>query len=186
MPESSSTRHREALTAQLGGDRNTVRWDDNALTEHSRDTWCISILRSLRGTLSARPLCVVSPTAVDQVCALVEYANQHRLPVVPFGAGSGVCGGVLPPDGAIVVDLRRMNRILELNDTALFVRVQAGMMGNAFEVEAERSGLLDGTLSAIHRRIHRRRLGIDAGGRPVLDALRLDRGHSPGPRGGVA
>lgn len=140
MPESSSTRHREALAASLGGDRNTVRWDDNSLTEHSRDTWCISVLRSLRGTLSARPLCVVSPTAVDQVCALAEYANEHRLPVVPFGAGSGVCGGVLPPDGAIVVDLRRMNRILERNDTALLVRVQAGMMGNAFEAELNQAG----------------------------------------------
>jgi alkyldihydroxyacetonephosphate synthase len=140
MPESGSTRHREALAASLGGDRNTVRWDDNALTEHSRDTWCISLLRSLRGTLSARPLCVVSPTAVDQVCATVEYANRHRLPVVPFGAGSGVCGGVLPPDGAIVVDLRRMNTILELNETALLVRVQTGMMGNAFEAQLNEVG----------------------------------------------
>jgi alkyldihydroxyacetonephosphate synthase len=140
MPDSGSTRHREALAASLGGDRNTVRWDDNALTEHSRDTWCISLLRSLRGTLSARPLCVVSPTAVDQVCATVEYANRHRLPVVPFGAGSGVCGGVLPPDGAIVVDLRRMNSILELNETALLVRVQTGMMGNAFEAQLNEVG----------------------------------------------
>ncbi|MGD0948012.1 MAG: FAD-binding oxidoreductase [Candidatus Binatia bacterium] len=140
MPESSSTRHREALGAALGGDRNTVRWDDNALTEHSRDTWCISILRSLRGMLSARLLCVVSPTAVDQVCATVEYANQYRLPIVPFGAGSGVCGGVLPPGDAIVIDLRRMNHILELNGTALLVRVQAGMMGNAFEAKLNEAG----------------------------------------------
>jgi alkyldihydroxyacetonephosphate synthase len=140
MPESSSPRHREALAASLGGDRNTVRWDDNALTEHSRDTWCISVLRGLRGTLSARPLCVVSPTGVDQISVLVEYANQHRLLVVPFGAGSGVCGGVLPTGDAIVVDLRRMNRILELNETALLVRVQTGMMGNAFEAELNKAG----------------------------------------------
>ncbi len=124
-------RHRDALAARLGGD--AVRWDDESLRRHSRDTWCLSVLHGLRGTLTAKPLCVVSPTAVDQVSAALAYANAQRLPVVPFGAGSGVCGGVLPPDGAVVIDMRRMNRILELNQTALLARVQAGMMGNAFE-----------------------------------------------------
>jgi alkyldihydroxyacetonephosphate synthase len=131
MPDSSAARHREALVKRLGVE--TVRWDADSLAQHSRDTWCLSVLRELRGTLTARPLCVVSPATVEQVSTLLQYADQQRLPVVPFGGGSGVCGGVLPAEGAVVIDLRRMNRIVELNETALLVRVQAGMMGHIFE-----------------------------------------------------
>ncbi len=138
MPDSSAARHREALVKRLGGE--TVRWDADSLADHSRDTWCLSVLRDLRGTLTARPLCIVSPTTVEEVSTLLEYANQERLPVVPFGAGSGVCGGVLPAEGAVVIDLRRMNRILELNETALLVRVQAGMMGHTFEAALNNRG----------------------------------------------
>lgn len=138
MPEPITTQHRNALVAQLGSD--VVRWDADSLTQHSRDSWCLSVLRSMRGTLTARPLCVISPTAVEQISAALQYANHHRLAVVPFGAGSGVCGGVLPAEGAMVIDLRRMNRIVELNDTALLVRVQAGMMGNTFEAALNAAG----------------------------------------------
>jgi alkyldihydroxyacetonephosphate synthase len=138
MPESDPSRHREALVARLGS--AAVRWDEAFLAHHSRDTWCLSVLRSLRGTLTARPLCIIIPVTVEEVSEALQYANQHRLAVVPFGGGSGVCGGVLPDDGAVVIDLRRMNRILELNETALTVRVQAGMMGNAFEAALNGAG----------------------------------------------
>jgi len=117
-----------------------VRWDDDSLTQHSRDTWCLSQLRALRGTLTARPACVVHPATTADVAAVLAYANAERVAVVPFGAGSGVCGGVLPNDGAIVIDLRPMNRIVEINGPALTVRVQAGMMGNAFEAALNEAG----------------------------------------------
>ena len=138
MPDSSADRHRHALVARCGPD--AVRWDEQSLAAHSHDTWCLSVLQALRGTLNSRPLCVVSPAATEHVSAVLRYANQHRLAVVPYGAGSGVCGGVLPAADAIVVDVRRMDRILELNDVALTVRVQAGMMGNAFEAALNEAG----------------------------------------------
>jgi alkyldihydroxyacetonephosphate synthase len=138
MAESPNARHRTALVARLG--ETVVRWDDDSLTQHSRDTWCLSQLRALRGTLTARPSCVVHPRTAADVATVLAYANGQRIPVVPYGAGSGVCGGVLPADGTIVLDLRSMNRIVELNGTALTVRVQAGMMGNAFEAALNEAG----------------------------------------------
>ena len=138
MPEPEVTRHREALLVRLGNE--AVRWDEDSLAQHSRDTWCLSVLRSLHGTLTARPLCIITPATVEEISEALQYATQHDVPVVPFGGGSGVCGGVLPADGAIVIDLRRMNRILELNERALTVRVQAGMMGNAFEAALNGAG----------------------------------------------
>lgn len=138
MPDSSAAHHRQALVERLGADK--VRWDDDTLAQHRRDTWCLSVLRDLRGALTARPLCVVHPESVEQVSTLLRYANEQRIPVVPFGAGSGVCGGVLPGEEAIVVDLRRMNRIVELSDRALTVRVQAGMMGDTCEAALNENG----------------------------------------------
>lgn len=138
MPEPNAAQHRQELARRVAPD--AVAWDDAALTAHSRDTWCLSVLRSMRGQLTARPMCVVSPADQQQLIAALAYADEHRLPVVPFGAGSGVCGGVLPPESAVVVDMRRMNRLLELNETALIARVEAGMMGSALEAALNESG----------------------------------------------
>jgi alkyldihydroxyacetonephosphate synthase len=138
MPRTDSGQIRTDLSAVLGAQQ--VRWDDQALVDHCHDTWPIALLKLHRGEIKTRPACVVQPATVDHVVATVRYANQHRVPLVPFGAGSGVCGGVLPSDGSIVIDMRRMDRILELNETALVVRVQAGKMGNLFESELNAAG----------------------------------------------
>jgi alkyldihydroxyacetonephosphate synthase len=138
MLESSAAHHRQELARRVAPD--AVAWDDAALAAHARDTWCLSVLRSMRGQLTTRPLCVVSPSDQKQLIATLLYADEHRLAVVPFGAGSGVCGAVLPGESAVVIDMRRINRLLELNETALTVRVQAGMMGNVLETALNESG----------------------------------------------
>lgn len=137
MPEPGA-RHRAELAKRVAAD--SVSWDDETLQAHRRDTWCLSVLRAMRGQLDSKALCVVSPTDNDQLIATLRYADEQRLPVVPFGAGSGVCGGVLPPEGAVVIDMRRMNSLLELNEQALTVRVQTGMMGNACEAALNERG----------------------------------------------
>lgn len=126
------------LAALLGGD--SVLTDDASLTEHSRDSWVVSILRGMRGQLDGHPACVVRPRDTSAVAAALRYANQRGVAVVPFGAGSGVCGGVLPPAGAIVLDLRAMDALLDVNEVSLQARAQAGMMGNAFEAALNQRG----------------------------------------------
>lgn len=138
MPDNQTETLRNLLTTALG--REAVSWDDETLVEHRRDTWSLSVLKAMRGQLQNKPLCVVRPADTAQVSALLRLANEHRIPVVPFGGGSGVCGGVLPDANAVVVDLRRMDRILEINDAALTVRVQAGKMGGVFEAELNEKG----------------------------------------------
>ena len=131
MAERDAQRVRQDLARVLDPER--VDWSDNALVEHARDTWPLALLREHENRLSTRPACVVRPTSTDEVAAVLRYANRERVPIVPFGGGSGVCGGVLPPAGAIVVDMRRMDQLLELNELALQARVQAGMYGHHFE-----------------------------------------------------
>lgn len=130
--------HRKNLVDELGGD--AVRWDDETLREHRRDTWCLSVLRDMRDEIDTAPFCVVSPSSTEEVAKVLRYASANRLAVVPFGGGSGVCGGVLPANGSLVIDLRRMNRILELNDKSLFVRAEAGVMGGDLEKYLNEAG----------------------------------------------
>jgi alkyldihydroxyacetonephosphate synthase len=136
MPDPSSLR--DSLAAQLGSD--IVAWDEATLIEHQRDYWFLNVLRATRGSLKSQPLCVIRPRSVEQIVELLRYADEQRIAVVPFGAGSGVCGGVQPDTGAVVLDMRSLDRILTINETALTVRVQAGKMGHLFESELNAAG----------------------------------------------
>ncbi|MGH7899807.1 MAG: FAD-binding oxidoreductase, partial [Candidatus Binatia bacterium] len=118
------------LRRRLGADR--VRTDRAAIEAHLHDQWVVSILRKREGR-SADPAAVVLPGSTDDVAAVLEIAATERVAIVPFGAGSGVCGGAVAPDGAWVVDLREMNRIGPLEETALLVSSQAGVMGAELE-----------------------------------------------------
>lgn len=74
------------------------------------------------------PDVVVRPTRTEEVRAVIDFANRHRVPVVPRGAGSNMCGSALPVRGGIVMDLSGMNRILELDLANLQVVVEPGVV----------------------------------------------------------
>ena len=137
-----SEQHRLHLQQLLGATR--VSWEPAQLQAHQRDTWFLNVYRALQGRLVSRPLAVVFPETVEHVQEVVRYALSHRLPVVPYGGGSGVCGAIEPDANAIVIDMRRLARILEMNDRALYARVEAGKMGEAFEEELRAAGFTSG------------------------------------------
>jgi len=102
-----------------------------------------------------------SPTSTEEVATLLRYANDARLPVVPYGGGSGVCGGVLPAADAIVVDLRHLDQLLELNEIALQAPSRPGCTAPLRGCAAG-ARLFDGTLAAVGEPVDGRRLGGDA------------------------
>ncbi len=57
------------------------------------------------------PLAVALPTTTEEVAGILRLASEHRVPVVPRGAGSGLSGGSAGVDGALTVALTRMNRM---------------------------------------------------------------------------
>lgn len=138
MAERDVDQLRSALTAEVG-DR-IVGWHDSLLSSHTHDTWPLSLIRSHFGSLDTRPLCVVSPKSVEDVQAVLRFANREQVPVAPFGAGSGVCGGFLPGNRSIVIDMRQMNALVDLDEVSLTARVQAGMMGHHFEAALQERG----------------------------------------------
>ncbi|MDO5675524.1 MAG: FAD-linked oxidase C-terminal domain-containing protein [bacterium] len=87
------------------------------------------------------PEAVVHPVSTEEVAAIVRLAAQHRLPLLPRGAGSGFTGGALPVQGGIVVVLTRMNRILEIDTDNLVAVVEPGVVTARLQEAVEKLGL---------------------------------------------
>ncbi len=69
---------------------------------------------------------VVMPRTTEEIQEIVRLANKEKTPVVPKGAGLSLTGLVIPQKGGIVLDMKRMERILELNEKARYVIVEGG------------------------------------------------------------
>ncbi|MGE3537396.1 MAG: FAD-linked oxidase C-terminal domain-containing protein [Candidatus Tectimicrobiota bacterium] len=76
----------------------------------------------------APPSAVVFPSTTEQVAAIVQLANRYGLPFVARGAGTGLSGGALALHGGIVIEMCRMNRILELDYVNQRAVVQPGLV----------------------------------------------------------
>src|SRR5262249_60551706 len=74
------------------------------------------------------PLAVALPESTAEVSTLVRLAAEHRVPVVPRGAGSGLSGGAAGIDGGLTIALTRMNRVLEIDPENLVVVTQPGIL----------------------------------------------------------
>jgi glycolate oxidase len=69
---------------------------------------------------------VVMPRTTEEIQEIVRLANKEKTPVVPKGAGLSLTGLVIPQKGGIVLDMKRMERILEVNEKARYVIVEGG------------------------------------------------------------
>ena len=74
------------------------------------------------------PSVVVRPSSTEEVSAILKMANKYKVPVVPRGAGTGLCGGAVPLKGGIVMDLTRMNKIKEVRVPDLYCVCEAGVV----------------------------------------------------------
>lgn len=77
---------------------------------------------------SQRPSCAVLVETVEQVSDIFKMANREHIPVVPRGAGTGLTGTATPLNEAIVLDMSRMNRIVEISIEDRLVIVQPGVV----------------------------------------------------------
>jgi len=77
---------------------------------------------------TAAPDAVVYPLTTDEVAAIVKLCAAHKVPIVPFGAGTSLEGQVNAIHGGICIDLSRMTKIVAVNAADLDCTVEAGVM----------------------------------------------------------
>jgi alkyldihydroxyacetonephosphate synthase len=128
----------EELRVRLGrGAVSTERPEREAV---GRDLWPRSLLESFSAAAPG-PAAVVWPDSPAQVAEVVRLCARERVPIVPFGAGSGVCGGARAVPQGIVLDVKRIKAIRSLDAERGLVEVEAGAMGELLERRLERAGL---------------------------------------------
>ncbi|MGH2512466.1 MAG: FAD-binding oxidoreductase [Candidatus Limnocylindrales bacterium] len=87
------------------------------------------------------PLAVALPTETAEVAELVRLAAEHRVPIVPRGAGSGLSGGAISVAGGLTISFMRMNRVLEIDHANLVVVTQPGILNAALKRAVAAEGL---------------------------------------------
>jgi len=87
------------------------------------------------------PDAVILPETREEVSRVLKYAYDHNLPVTPRGAGTGLAGGCVPIQGGIVLDMRRMSRIMEIDKRNTVARVESGTVLACFQNTVEREKL---------------------------------------------
>jgi glycolate oxidase subunit GlcD len=86
-----------------------------------------------------KPLVIAYPQGEDDVINIVRLAREFRISIVPWGAGTSLTGAV-SCDGCILLDMRRMNKILEINTIDWYVRVQPGVVLDDLNRELSKYG----------------------------------------------
>ncbi|MBI3541523.1 MAG: FAD-binding oxidoreductase [Deltaproteobacteria bacterium] len=135
------TKVQQALGNILGKSR--LASDLNNQLLYSRDMMSGGLLEMKAGHEPHRPDVVGWPETVEEVSQILQFASSHKIPVVPFGAGSGVSGGTVPIRGGIMLDLKKMDRIekIEHKNGTYFVTAQSGIIGQHLERDLNAKGL---------------------------------------------
>ncbi len=120
----------EVLRSQLG---DALRTDQEALRLARADK---------SGHVSASPpLAVVEARTTDDVQATMRFATEHRIPVVPRGAGTGLAGGAIASTGELVLSTVRMDRILEVSPEDELAVVEPGILNGDLNARLAERGL---------------------------------------------
>ncbi|WP_229665491.1 FAD-binding oxidoreductase [Paracoccus acridae] len=97
-------------------------------------------LRDWSAERGGTPLALVTPESTEQVSAVLRACHEAGVPVVPQGGLTGLAGGAVPSDGAVLLSLAAMNRIEEIDTTSGLMVVQAGCVLQTLQDAAEAAG----------------------------------------------
>lgn len=122
---------RERLAAVVSADN--VRDDAEARVLHTRGKSTPDLLRLRSGEADDAPDAVVLPGSHDEVVAVLAACAEHRVAVVPFGGGTSVVGGLTPQRAGVAavvaLDLRRMNRLVAVDEASRTATLEPGLRG---------------------------------------------------------
>jgi len=117
-----------------------VSTDPRVLKLYSRDYWPLALLKEIKGEELPKPFAVVWPENSEEVAKLVRLCNEFSVPFVPYAGGSGVTGGAIC-EGCLVIDVKKMNRVLLLSVEDSYVVVESGILLRKLEEFLNEKGL---------------------------------------------
>jgi alkyldihydroxyacetonephosphate synthase len=129
----------EALGKIVGVDN--VLTGGDARTKYASDQWWYAIAAAAAGEAISRPDVAVTPSSPEQVAQIVKLANSFRVPITPWGGGSGVQGAANADQGGIILDLKKLDKTRVINRKSLTCEVEAGKICKTFEAELNADGL---------------------------------------------
>lgn len=132
----------DELTTQLGADY--VLTDEASCALFAQDVY----------TKSIPAMAVIRPGSVEELCTAIAATTSAGHAIIPRGGGMSYTSGYVPKEtGSVIVDMQRMNRVLEVNAEDMYVTVECGCTWKELHETLEGTGLRTtywGTLSGIH------------------------------------
>lgn len=130
-----------ALRSALG---DRVLTDAETLDAHRRDYWALAEIKDMLGRGAPRPRAVVHAASTEDVAQTLRICRAERVPVIPFGGASGVCGAIEASPESVVLSTRGLDGLVRLNDRDLVATFRAGTLGIDAENRVQRDGLTIG------------------------------------------
>ncbi|HEV7585520.1 MAG TPA: FAD-binding oxidoreductase [Solirubrobacteraceae bacterium] len=120
--------------------------DDHARASHALGKSYSDVVRGFRGRFEHPPDFVARPRDEPDIERLLEWCAAERVAAIPYGGGTSVVGGVTPLvgdgyNGAVSIDLRALDRVLEVDEVSRSARIQAGASGPELERQLGEHGL---------------------------------------------
>jgi alkyldihydroxyacetonephosphate synthase len=122
--------HRETLARELG---SIVCSDAEALARPVADAWVLAELDALERVPSAPPLALLEPTTTEELARALALCRKLKVPVIPLGGGSGVCGAIRGDARAVVLSTRRLAGLRRVDSVDLIAVFGAGTLGGDAE-----------------------------------------------------
>ncbi|PCJ81554.1 MAG: FAD-binding oxidoreductase [Bacteroidetes bacterium] len=130
MTDNNTKNYRIIFEGLLPEER--LHFDEEALTNHSVD--------ETEG-LSFMPGVVAEPISVDEVSNLLKAANDNKIPVTAAGARTGLSGGALPVHGGLALSMRKMNKIIEIDEKNHQAIIEPGVITEVLQNTVESKNL---------------------------------------------
>ena len=128
---------------EIIGEKN-VSMEEVDLLAYTKDTSMIAYNWTIQGIIAGLPDFITWPENVTHISEILKLANLENIPVIPYAEGSGVVGGAIPIYGGIILDMKKFNKIVDINEKNLTVTAQAGINGMNLERFLEEKGYTTG------------------------------------------
>lgn len=129
--KSSATLEHVQSFKKIVGDQY-VFIDDESLNKYAHDE---------TEDLHFLPDIVLKPANANEISAILKICNQHKIPVTPRGAGTGLSGGALPHLGGVVLSVERLNKIIQIDERNLQVITEPGVITEVLQDAVKSKGL---------------------------------------------